>query len=669
MSATPNVLNYGFNYWVLDSVNVDYSNPTSVTMNTNHALTAFFGSGFAYTNKPQYSIGEIVTVGFQNTGPTTITLYSSAPWVILDALGSVVYSPIALQYLVPVLPGQIQVWYWNQIGSSGLQVSSGTYTFLIGTSIGSFTATFSIGLAPAPWVGFVKPSYPDYAPSGMPDFDQKQDNWMFPNSGWTWCGPVSVADSLWWLDSEYESIINQHPVPPAAISDSYSLVTAYGPWDDHDPQNVGPLVTNLSWLMDTDGMRTGLSHTGTFFTDMQAGISQYLAQQGLNPYGDCDGNGVVDYNDVLMLTKAFNSRPGSPNFLACDINHDNKVDIKDILILGNNLWKVGQFYEHTVEFPSISYIENETYACEDVVLLLEFWQWDGATWTRYDGTSLGYNLPGGQAGHYVTVAGVNSTASEILISDPFYDAFEGGMVPGQSPFPHAYPHNADVHNDTHFVSHDAYWATPSILSPPLGYGAVWELPNYLTAEGFNASWHAFIRAAVVTSHQTIVPAKVESSKDSCGQPTVGKGYSTYVNATIINEGLTTENLIVTVYANSTVLGTTEVNNVAPGANVTVTVATWNTTTWAYGDYFLTAVTNASDRTVTGIPVRVVLPGDVNGDGTVDLYDAILLAGSYGEDSGSPTWNPSAPNADINCDNIVDLYDAIILAGNFGKNVP
>ncbi len=548
---------------------------------------------------------------------------------------------------------------------------SGKAVFALLVSILLLTSSAFIVRAATPWYGFVKPSYLDYVSAGTPDFDQKQNpgTWSAPMAGWTWCGPVSVANSMWWLDSEYESIVNPFPVPPPVISDHYNLVTAYGPWDDHDPKNLYPLVNTLGFLMDTDGKRTGIPHTGTFFTDMQAGISQYIAQQGLNPSGDADGNGIVDWNDTLMVSKAMGSTPGSPNWnMACDFNHDNTVNYIDAITLANNLGKVGQFYEHTVEFPAFSYIQNETYACEDVVLLLEFWQWNGVTWTRYDGTSLGYDLPGGQGGHYVTVAGINSTTSELLISDPFFDAFEAGKVPGQSPFPHLPHANTDVHNDTHFVSHDAYPATPSFLAPPPGYGPVWELPNYLLVEGFDPSWHTFIRAAVVTSHQTIVSVKVESSKDSCTpMPTVGKGYSTDINATIINEGLNTENFTVTVYANSTALGTRAVNNLAPGANVTVTVATWNTTTWAYGDYFLAAATNASYPTFTSsLAVRVVIQGDVNGDGTVNILDSIQVSNAFLTTPGSPNWNP---NADINCDNVVNILDSIIQSNNFLQHYP
>lgn len=58
-----------------------------------------------------------------------------------------------------------------------------------------------------------------------------------------------------------------------------------------------------------------------------------------------------------------------------------------------------------------------------------------------------------------------------------------------------------------------------------------------------------------------------------------------------------------------------------------------------------------------------IPGDVNGDGIVDIFDAILLASAYGSTPSDTSWNP---NADINNDEIVDIFDAIILASNYGK---
>ena len=80
------------------------------------------------------------------------------------------------------------------------------------------------------WLGYAKPGFPDYAPSGMPDFDEKQPQFTTDQGHvqYSWCVPVAVADSLWWFDSKYESMNYSNPVPPPTISDHFNLVTAYG---------------------------------------------------------------------------------------------------------------------------------------------------------------------------------------------------------------------------------------------------------------------------------------------------------------------------------------------------------------------------------------------------------------------------------------------------------
>jgi hypothetical protein len=61
----------------------------------------------------------------------------------------------------------------------------------------------------------------------------------------------------------------------------------------------------------------------------------------------------------------------------------------------------------------------------------------------------------------------------------------------------------------------------------------------------------------------------------------------------------------------------------------------------------------------------LLTGDINRDGIVDIYDALLLARTYGSTPSSPNWNAYA---DINKDNTVDIFDAILLAANFGRKI-
>ena len=55
-------------------------------------------------------------------------------------------------------------------------------------------------------------------------------------------------------------------------------------------------------------------------------------------------------------------------------------------------------------------------------------------------------------------------------------------------------------------------------------------------------------------------------------------------------------------------------------------------------------------------------GDVNGDGVVDVYDALLVRAAFGSKPGDPNWNPEA---DLNQDEIIDVYDGLIVRMNFG----
>ena len=76
-------------------------------------------------------------------------------------------------------------------------------------------------------------------------------------------------------------------------------------------------------------------------------------------------------------------------------------------------------------------------------------------------------------------------------------------------------------------------------------------------------------------------------------------------------------------------------------------------------------TETSDNTLNSW-LLITIQGDVNGDRTIDIYDAISLAAIFNSQPTRPNWNA---NVDINGDNIVDLYDAIILASHFNQHFP
>jgi hypothetical protein len=158
-----------------------------------------------------------------------------------------------------------------------------------------------------------KASYPNYAPSGMPDFDEKQDQWKAIEPGpdgiiqsqpagddifnptenciapgpdctlqtvplgddvvvWAFCGPVAVANCFWWFDSKYADPTGT----PGDGKDNFPLVANYGAGDDHSAANVPLLIKKLAIAMQTTTKGT------TYITDMQNAIHQWFIDTGLS---------------------------------------------------------------------------------------------------------------------------------------------------------------------------------------------------------------------------------------------------------------------------------------------------------------------------------------------------------------------------------------------------
>lgn len=63
-----------------------------------------------------------------------------------------------------------------------------------------------------------------------------------------------------------------------------------------------------------------------------------------------------------------------------------------------------------------------------------------------------------------------------------------------------------------------------------------------------------------------------------------------------------------------------------------------------------------------LPGTERIPGDVNGDGRVDLVDLGLLLAAFGTSLGQPGY---LPEADFNGDGVIDLADLGVLLANFG----
>lgn len=65
-------------------------------------------------------------------------------------------------------------------------------------------------------------------------------------------------------------------------------------------------------------------------------------------------------------------------------------------------------------------------------------------------------------------------------------------------------------------------------------------------------------------------------------------------------------------------------------------------------------------------ILVLIPGDVNGDNVVDIFDLVSIAIAFGALQGDPNYNPAA---DLNNDGTIDIFDLVGSAVNFAKVCP
>jgi hypothetical protein len=62
----------------------------------------------------------------------------------------------------------------------------------------------------------------------------------------------------------------------------------------------------------------------------------------------------------------------------------------------------------------------------------------------------------------------------------------------------------------------------------------------------------------------------------------------------------------------------------------------------------------------------LLEGDMNQDGSINIFDFALLASAYGTGNGEPGYDG---RADLNGDERVDIFDFALLASNYGATGP
>ncbi|MEM3539335.1 MAG: hypothetical protein QXM29_06185 [Nitrososphaerales archaeon] len=85
------------------------------------------------TDKDVYKISEPVILVLENNCDFVLLLPNSAPWKIFDSGLKEVFTPITLQVISEVRPGNIRIWLWDQKNYNGMEVSPGIYYIVLET--------------------------------------------------------------------------------------------------------------------------------------------------------------------------------------------------------------------------------------------------------------------------------------------------------------------------------------------------------------------------------------------------------------------------------------------------------------------------------------------------------------------------------------------------------
>jgi parallel beta-helix repeat protein len=150
---------------------------------------------------------------------------------------------------------------------------------------------------------------------------------------------------------------------------------------------------------------------------------------------------------------------------------------------------------------------------------------------------------------------------------------------------------------------------------------------------------------------------------------VGEGFDICINVSITNHGNKIECFDVEVYANMTSISSQNLI-LTNGASLSTTF-TWNTTSWVKGNYTINAyvptisgeVNIAGNQYIDGW-VFVTIPGDVDGDKEVYIYDFVRITCIYWSQVGNSEYKA---NSDINGDGIIDIYDLTVCTSHYGQS--
>lgn len=154
---------------------------------------------------------------------------------------------------------------------------------------------------------------------------------------------------------------------------------------------------------------------------------------------------------------------------------------------------------------------------------------------------------------------------------------------------------------------------------------------------------------------------------------IGQGFILNISVTVANTGIFTETFDVAVFANATQVASNQtVTSLNPDANVTL-VFRWNTTGWTIGNYTLNAIAGPvagdtdTDNTLVFESIYVMLRGDVNNDGAVNMKDILDILNSHAFNAFSGTARYKT-YMDVDANGRIDMRDILAIVLNFSKRL-
>jgi hypothetical protein len=150
---------------------------------------------------------------------------------------------------------------------------------------------------------------------------------------------------------------------------------------------------------------------------------------------------------------------------------------------------------------------------------------------------------------------------------------------------------------------------------------------------------------------------------------VGSGHSYRLNITVRNEGGFDETANLRVYMNSS-LASEEPLNLSRRSTEIIPIVC-NMSAWIKGNYSITVEASPVPEEIDILDnsfidgwIFVSIPGDVDLDKDVDIFDIVVIAVSYGFSIQDPQYNP---DADINDNEEVDIFDVVLAVENYGED--